>query len=370
MAEAATKTRSYQTRMVDCVNCHKPIALHWFLRHTDKCLEGVSSHAEIRSQAVRVYNEFLATSTRIPIKSPVREILEAQEQTASAVEAPDQETEMAAEYELRKERIKQKLEEKKAETAAKKEQANAIINDQQLTEPKPEDKQMLNDFHKVPGVPPAEKPVYKEIVDCVVDRIEQFGVIVHLTGKWDGWRGLIHKKSVKKDAYNGVELERYFRPGDRLKASVVDMDRRKMQFRQIGLSTRDMELPDYYQETPAPAAVKQEQIVMNPLADKLALVKDQIQVEEKPMNTAVAHTPPPTAAGCAEDSQDVKDVIAFVHKKVGAVSPAAYVVLKEMVEKHGMFKFMVGLMSAASDFQPDLGLIFAREIETKLRDSL
>lgn len=467
MMEESVMTHS--SRYLECVNCHKPIILHWYMRHANKCIDSADKKtfakaaqayhsataggdkiqslipmvapkttagesmdkvemmqkldisqatlnrycllledaghqipvtATLRGgRAARVFRpkDLDALKTLIEYKTLGKSVVAAArevaakfnptelETTAAPNETADMKTRLQMLAAAASENVKQVLEQKQAQDPAEPvvapEEAVEEV-DKKLAEPKEEDKKLLESFRSAPGAyaPVSEfNPKYKDWLECTVERIESYGVLVRMN-EYHYIKGLIHKTNVRPGARHAVDLDRYFRVGDTVRAQVVDLSKKKKN--QVGLSTAEsVDLPDYAlpEELTQPTPIHTESMP-SALADALLKNKDRlkelkVKAQQEPevqsMPTSIKPAPSaPAEAVYPEDSQDVKDVISFVHGKIGAVSPAAYAKIKELLEEYGMFSFMMKLMETHSRFSPDLGLIFAREVETKLRDSL
>lgn len=68
--------------------------------------------------------------------------------------------------------------------------------------------------------------------------------------------------------------------------------------------------------------------------------------------------------------EDLNEIIAFLNGIVGALSPEAKKLLKDIVNNYGVFKFTIAMMDTAKDFDNDIGLRFLQEVKDKANDGL
>jgi predicted RNA-binding protein with RPS1 domain len=176
-----------------------------------------------------------------------------------------------------------------------------------------------------------------ETVKGIINGFELFGVFVDIGNT----SGLIHMSRVRKGRQiSGEDLRRYFRLGDKVEAKI---DQVKPDGK-LSLTTIDTDLPDYRMESSE----------INPvMAEKLAPIEQQIK-----------------QSVLSKDEEHLQEVFTFMQSIVGVVSTEAKERIKQMVKQHGMFPFMLNMAAVAKDFKVDAGLMFAKEIDAKLRDSL
>lgn len=161
-----------------------------------------------------------------------------------------------------------------------------------------------------------------------VSGIEDYGVFIESPDD-SSVAGLIHRTNM---VYGGLvtDASRHFKMGDKVCAKILNI---KPGFR-MNLSTKDVELPDYHE----------------PKADSAAL------------------TPAPTKAEQVDTEYD--EIFRYIQSVTGVVSPAAREKLVALIKQEGLFKFTVALTETKRDFQVDVGLLFASDLEKKLRGSL
>lgn len=398
MAMAMSKTyRSSQ--YLECVNCRKDIILNWYMRHAQKCID--PANRELFAKAAQCFHDVTTGDNKSKIAlvspdlvSPEIDRLEIMRELGVSRPTLDRyclilanagysfTTGARSRRVLREKDVEAlKLMVKLSQSQPFEKAAQNIVNalpsekpidgigfstpstkpadekppqpaavDQRITQPTQQDQKLLASFHAAGVVTPVSMPKFNEWVECIVERIEEFGAIVRIT---EQLAGLIHKTRVRKGVSYGVDLNRYFRVGDIVQAQVVDFTKQKIN--KLGLSTVNSTLPDYKSPPPEAAAVHAEPMP-SPMAEKLAPVKAQLKTGEvKPL---------------IEDKNNLEQIHSFVKDKVGVISPEAASKIEELLTAHGMFKFMFSLASVSKDFNVDMGLIFAREIEKNMSDSL
>jgi predicted RNA-binding protein with RPS1 domain len=190
-----------------------------------------------------------------------------------------------------------------------------------------------------------------QTVRVMVTRIEPYGALIETQ---DGHRtpGLIHKSNI---AYAYVtDPGHYFAFTDELDAEIVKVEPDG----RLSLSTKGFGLKPKYQFKPA--------VVPNPIVlDEPVKTMDkpvaEKQVAEKPIALPEAVSPIP---------DEMKEVFQYLASIVGAVTPAAQTQFVSLVEKFGMFRFTKALTKTEEGFQKDLGLAFAKQLESSLSQSL
>jgi predicted RNA-binding protein with RPS1 domain len=182
-----------------------------------------------------------------------------------------------------------------------------------------------------------------ETVKGIINGFELFGVFVDIGNT----SGLIHMSRVRKGRQiSGEDLRRYFRLGDKVEAKI---DQVKPDGK-LSLATFDTDLPDYWMESNE----------INPvMAEKLAPIEQKVK-EAQVFKKSVS----------IKDENHLQEIFTFMQSIVGVVSTETKERIKQMVNQHGMFPFMLNMAAVAKDFKVDVGLVFAKEIDAKLRDSL
>lgn len=195
-----------------------------------------------------------------------------------------------------------------------------------------EEKKLINSFklyeQKDNGVTEIlPRHIEGEIVDVIVTSIASYGVFAEI--EEEGRVGLIHITEVKDDY---VELDRHFRVGDKLKARVI----KHGEDGKLAFSVKGMEIPDYYQQH-------------NPFS-KLETYKSKIQV--------------------TEEEKEMQEIIKYMGNIVGIVSPDARKYLKEIMKKHGVFKFTLEMVKVLEESKNDAGVLLLKAIEKEMGNRL
>lgn len=196
----------------------------------------------------------------------------------------------------------------------------------------------------------AYRPTYRygDIVKVRIIKMLPYGVIAQII-EYPEMQGLIHISEVRNGFVEDVSL--YFEEGDELEAKVIS----GLRDGKISFSTKGMKLPlktEKKQENePVPS--------YNSMSPKLMALKEELE------QTTAENEPVPE-----EEPEELKEIVAYLNGIVGALSPNAKEGLKEIVDSKGVFKFTIAMTEVAKNFQNDLGLLFIKEVQKKMSDSL
>lgn len=209
---------------------------------------------------------------------------------------------------------------------------------------------------------------YGDIIKVTVQKLTDYGAIVTVDDS-PTIKGLIHISKIRDGYVSSVQD--YFREGDQLEARVIST----IKDGQIGLSTVGMKLKKQKPETEshAPALGGKAHELLE-LQRKLARQKEeQPPVEQEELNEESKEEKieeKEVKPVMANDNSELTHIVTYLNGVVGALSPDAKKALAELVEEKGVFKFTMAMMEASKGFQNDLGLMFIKEIQTVMSDSL
>lgn len=170
-----------------------------------------------------------------------------------------------------------------------------------------------------------------------VVRVESFGAIVETT---DGFHttGLIHVSNTRDHFIS--DMNKWFREGQLVNAQIIlEKDPGR-----LNLSTRHLPLVEH--------GVQQLTNIMKAPATP------------SPLNGSAASETAATINEKADVNMDREwqQAKPFIESVIGQITPAAETALKEVMQKQGVFAFTVSLMKVKDNFQPDMGLLLAREL--------
>lgn len=152
----------------------------------------------------------------------------------------------------------------------------------------------------------------------------------------DGQEGLIHISEVRRTEFV-KDLRRYFREGDEVLVKVRKIE----EDGKLGFTAKDSELPDYY---------KVVAFENRPLEEKLQPLKEKITL--------------------FSEDREIGEIVSYLNNVIGMVSPKAKEEIRQVVAKHGFFKFSMALSAALKEFEADLGVQLVRLAEKKIGDGL
>lgn len=291
------------SRYEKCINCGEMVVDNWIIRHVRKCVEKLPNRDALIELADKNHKAFVYGSLSIV---PNAEVLDAKTESLKNGYLSTHEA-----------------------IAAEKNNPNIYKEalDEKLTTPTADDKTLLNNFQKYTFK-------FGDMVDAVVTSVESYGVHVNrINGNVDK-QGLI-KLSKARNALVS-DLKQHFRVGDKIRAEVIEV----RVDGKLGLSTKKTVLPNYPVEV----------FKNNSIVEQLTPIKEQIMatndIDEK-------------------EDKHLEDILTFVKSKIGVVSPEAKAKIKELLATKGMFTFMLALAKVA-DFQMDVGLIYAGQIEQQM----
>lgn len=217
--------------------------------------------------------------------------------------------------------------------------------DERVMELNDEEKKLASSLRS-PELRPQRPPyVPNQEVEVEVVALKTYGAMCKILDEYE-YIGLLHISEVK-DTYVG-DITEVFAEGDKFKAKIRQVDREG----KISFTTRGMKIVKTY------SAPK-----MNSLAEKLALIKDQIQfATETPPQKLAEHD--------IELSAELEEMASFISSVVGALSLKAKQRLQEVVTKHGIFKVTMEMVKVSQDFEADLGVAFINEVEKRIGGGL
>ena len=199
----------------------------------------------------------------------------------------------------------------------------------------PEEKMMVDQLRDIQNEGLKSKSVpdyrYGEVVEVEVSAIVPYGVFV-VTLDEHNYQGLIHITEVK-DGYVS-DLNDYFSVGDILPAKVRRMDPQG----KLAFTTKNMDLT------------------------KIKKAEDENQLHAVSKND--------NETSFTEDEREITEVVNYMNEIIGIVSPQAKEALKELIAKHGLFKFTMTLGKVAPTFEADIGKMLIKEVEKKIGDRL
>lgn len=199
--------------------------------------------------------------------------------------------------------------------------------------------------------------LYGDRIKVRVTNIAPYGVFVETLDGGEH-RGLIHISEVK-DTYIG-DLNEYFEINDELYAMVKLVNRdHKIEFSTLKEKITLRKKPSQFaikKEIP----MKQKEVVVETEKDK-PKIKIEKQKEEETNDREVE---------IEKEFPEAKEVVKFLNNIVGMISPKAKTRLKELIKKHGVFKFTVAMMQAEEEFENDLSMYLMSQIQKKLNDGL
>lgn len=175
----------------------------------------------------------------------------------------------------------------------------------------------------------------------VVTGVEDYGVFLENENRVSG---LLHRTKMKTGGapMGFMEISKYFRIGDHVHAKVAEVLVNKGG--RLSLTTMGMPLPR------TPNGELQAQTTVMPTEK----ITQEVQKEQP--NTM--------------NEKEIEQLVTYLKGKVGVVSPAAKVRLRELASEHGMFTLMMAFAKAVESFEVDMSLLFVKELESKMGDSL
>lgn len=207
-------------------------------------------------------------------------------------------------------------------------------------------------------------------VEALIDRA---GVIVHPVGDKYSLEGFIHIKEITNKFVS--DLNKFFRVGDIIRAKVVGFEPARQQLR---LSTRDLPIKEYGVKDPAAGykaaqggdkreGVRVEEQNQRLEALRLELQEQQQQQEANQKMSTVPAVAEKYAALSVVMQDEMKEVRAFMKGVIGSdPSDAAVDAFGKIITEFGMFKTSLALGKIAEGFSPDIGLILAEQVKSKL----
>jgi len=210
-----------------------------------------------------------------------------------------------------------------------------VVSDEEILEPKEEDKKLVENFKKINTPPVSHKKKFK-VGDIFIGRvtgIQSYGAFI--SDDEVGVSGLVHYTGVRRNT-QVLDINQYFKLGDIVKAKV-----RAVKTDGLSLVTYDMDLPDYF---------KNEKI-----KEKLSNFKpEEPKVEVKKV----------------ERNFEFEQLVKHMQDVVGVVSEQAQDKLDDLLNmpNGGLVKFMLSMMDAEKEFKVDLGIEFLNLIEEKMRN--
>lgn len=216
-------------------------------------------------------------------------------------------------------------------------------------------------------------------VEVVVQRILHYGLIVETT---DGTTttGLIHISEIKDSYVDNLPGSNLFKIGDVLNARVKGLDKEKGN---LSLSTKKLSLIPlrniYLNVNDKEEYKKHENPPINLISDKISSAdlhhlfqKEMEEIPAEKEDMLVGQTMESIAEHTTKaiDDEEIKEMISFLNGVVGALSPKAKEKLEELTSKHLIFKVTMKMMKVSQGFENDLGLMFLKEVEKELGDSL
>lgn len=220
--------------------------------------------------------------------------------------------------------------EKANEDTENKEEIKEEVNNQK-DEPSNQENQELEHALRTPSLRPLVAPYkYGDLIDVEITKIVSYGAFVKTLDGYE-YKGLIHVSEIKNEYVDDVSL--YFDVGDRIKAKVKKVYKDKIEFSTKGLKV--------------PLKIRVED---TNLGEKLNKVKQTLQAKE--------------------EDKEFEEIVRFINGIVGALSPEAKQRMREVINKHGLFKFTLGVTKVSENFKPDLGLLFIEEVDKKVAGGL
>lgn len=215
---------------------------------------------------------------------------------------------------------------------------------------KEEDKQLL----KVA----APKFKYGDIMEGVVTSIESYGVFIN-----DGphVRGLIHISNIKDGIV--TDPNKYFTVGQRINAKVLNVKPDG----KLSLSTKHLNKAELDNAKMTALTVEPNSNTIDiPISTAKNLTEMKLQLLQQPAQeeTKQMATNQKIKAAPAPIMKDIQDVL---KGKVGIISTPAEKRFTELFEKYGAVPFLMQLGVVSSNFEIDLGLLLAKELEQKLQ---
>lgn len=182
-------------------------------------------------------------------------------------------------------------------------------------------------------------PKVGDVVEARVAKILPYGAILQLTDN-PKLQGLAHISEISHTRVNFVED--YLAVDDIVQAKVINWCREK----NYSFSLKNFHLP----EKITPASFQNEGEV-------------EVEAEEKKHEEM-------DLEGKEKEKEEFGEIITHLNGLVGALSPAAKKLLKQIIEEKGVFKFAIAMTEASKSFPNDLSLLFMEEIQRRMDDYL
>lgn len=182
----------------------------------------------------------------------------------------------------------------------------------------------------------------------VITGVEPYGIFVEKPHT--RLAGLCHISNMRETiSPSFAELQTMFKMGDEVKTRVIGHRQGR-----LALSMKGLPLPEPQYSVKAPEPAKTE---IDPRLAILQKVKHDIKEEHKTM-------PVP------QNDQNFNELIGYLRSKIGKVSAEAEQKLYATWQKYGMFKVMMAFTKAVDNFDADVSVMFAAELEKQMGDSL
>jgi predicted RNA-binding protein with RPS1 domain len=189
-------------------------------------------------------------------------------------------------------------------------------------------------------------PPYKlgTLLQARIQHIVQYGAFAEiLDGKHH--QGLIHVSNITGSFID--DARNWFQIGQELEVEFVGTSPDN----KINLSVKHLNLSPRKDIESSAIASQLQNIIIHPSREI------PHQIEENPPSTN-------------EADKELTKIYEYLEKHLGCISQQSKEVISGLVKKHGVFTFSMIMMETLKEFNLDMSLIFAKEIQKKIGDGL
>ncbi|MED2737323.1 S1 RNA-binding domain-containing protein [Bacillus toyonensis] len=203
---------------------------------------------------------------------------------------------------------------------------------------------------------------YGEVVEVEVQKIMQYGAIVNLTSE-PNISGMIYIGEIANDFVNDVS--KYFKEKQILKAKILE----KKSDGKLALSTKSFDITPIVTEKNGEESLEAKNEIASTKEESKHNDSFSTEPENKQENTIETNKIFITSEESSSNSE-WNEIIKFLKTIVGPLSPDAKNKLQELIKKHGIFNFTMGINKESVNFRNDFGWLLLEKVEELLKTSL